>query len=264
MSDLKNAPLKGVGILVTRAEDQAADMIQQLKNLGASVYSFPVIVIEPLSLPTGLQTVLDRISSYERLIFTSANGVRVFAGHLEKAGIDPRDVPMAVCVGPRTAEAWKASGGQVSDVPKQFSGEGVVEMLGSDLTGRSYLILRPETVKTNLAALLTDRGAVTDQLILYRTGTNPDGNTGLHNLMEGEDVDVVTFTSPSSVEGLIQILGSSDALKDKICLCIGPTTSKAAIEAGLERVYHPEEFTVEGILQILPALLNRGAERRIT
>ena len=264
MPELKNKPLNGIGILVTRAEDQAAGMIHQLEDLGAVVHSFPVIVIEPLPRPEGLQASLDKIHSYDMLIFTSANGARIFAGHLETAGIAPRDLATAVCVGPRTAEAWEASGGHVSDLPGAFSGEGVVDMLGSDLTGQSCLVIRPEVVKTDLASLLNDRGAAAEQLVLYRTITNPDENSHLRNLMRGGKIDVVTFTSPSSIEGMIQLLGNSEPLKPKICLCIGPTTLKAALEAGLERVYHPEEFTVEGMLQMLPALVGEGDERRIT
>jgi len=262
LPELKSKPLNGIGILVTRAEDQAAEMIGRLENLGATVYPFPVIVIKPISRPAGLKTVLDNLISYDRMIFTSVNGVKIFADHLSRAGISPSGAPEAICVGPRTAEAWEATGGRVSEIPQCFSGEGIVDLLGDDLTGHSYLVLRPEDVKTDLGTSLTNRGARADQLILYKTETNRGDYSSLRRLLDDGAIEVITFTSPSSVEGLIQILGDIEVLKSKICLCIGPTTAEKASEAGLDRVYHPEEFTVEGMLQLLPALIEGGDERR--
>ena len=263
MSDLQNKPLNGIGILVTRAEDQAAGMIGQLEKLGATVYPFPVIVIKSISRPAGLKTVLDNLVSYDRLIFTSVNGVKIFADHLGRAGISPSGTPAAICVGPRTAEAWEASGGRVSETPQRFSGEGIVDLLDNDLTGRSYLILRPEVVSTDLGESLRDRGARADQLILYRTGINRDDGYTVRRLFENRAIDVVTFTSPSSVEGLVRIMGGVDALRSSICLCIGPTTAEKASEIGLDRVHHPKEFTVGGMLRMIPALVEGGDQEPV-
>jgi len=262
LSDLQNKPLNGIGILVTRAEDQAAGMIDQLENLGATVYPFPVIVIKSIPQPAGLKTVLDNLISYDRLMFTSVNGVKIFADHLGRAGISPSGTPAAICVGPRTAEAWETSGGRVSETPQRFSGEGIVDLLDNDLTGRSYLILRPEVVKADLGASLSSRGARVDEVILYRTEPNRGNSSKLNCLLGNGAISVITFTSPSSVKGLVEIIGEVEPVGAAVSLCIGPTTARAAREAGLKRVFHPDEFTVEGMLQMIPALVEGGVERR--
>jgi uroporphyrinogen III methyltransferase/synthase len=72
-------PLAGVSVVVTRARDQARDLVAKLEALGAEVIEFPTIEIRPADDYRQLDAALTDLRSYDWLIFTSANGVRFFA-----------------------------------------------------------------------------------------------------------------------------------------------------------------------------------------
>ena len=246
--------LKGIGVLVTRSRGQASEMVRKLEDMGAVVFHIPAIAIIPVPEPAGLPEVLSRVLSYDALIFTSSNGVEIFSDHLRAAGMSPSDLPGAVCVGPRTAAAWERAGGRTIKFPEHFSGSGIPDLLGKDLTGKSFLILRPEVVKSELGPVLAHRGAAIDEVILYRTVGNRAGGSKLEKLLDQNSIGVVTFTSPSSVHAIMGLLDDEVSIRSILCLCIGKTTATAAREAGFVNVHHPEDYTVDGMLRMLPGL----------
>ncbi len=259
---MRTASLEGVGVLITRAAEQSESMSRALEELGATPLVFPTIQCIPLRDPAGLSIALEKIGSYDALIFTSANGTRFFVDHLREARIDMKLIPPAVCVGPRTAEAWRVEGGRVFTVPDEYTGEMIQNALGGHLSGKIYLVLRPQTVKTELGKALRDVGAVVDEIILYRTESIDRGRNELKQLLARNFIDIITFTSPSSVQGLAHLLGSLREVRDIPCMCVGPTTAVTAEREGMKRVYYPEEYTVDGMLRMLPTLIVEGSERR--
>jgi uroporphyrinogen-III synthase len=254
--------LAGVNVLVTRTPDQADDLAEPLRALGAEVTAIPAIRIEPEEEVTGLEEALATFNSYHGLVFTSVNGVEFFRLRLEEAGMDPAHAPPAYCVGPRTAAAWSGTGGQVKTLPEKFTASEVAGQMGGDLAGKKYLVLRPRVVKTELGEILRQRGAEADELVLYRTEMNSAGAGELKQLLEGRGVDVITYASPSAVRGTVIMAGGAENLAGTITLCIGPTTAEAAARAGLDNIHYPESYTVEGMIEMLPGLVSADSERR--
>ncbi len=259
---MRTLSLEGVGILITRAAEQSEGMSRALEELGATSFVLPTIQCIPFRDPAGLNIALEKISSYEALIFTSVNGVRFFVNHLREARMDMNLIPPAVCVGPRTAEAWRVEGGRVFTVPDEYTGEMILDTLGEDLSGKIYLILRPETVRTELGEALRDAGAVVDEIVLYKTQSIDTGRDELKQLLAHNSIDIITFTSPSSVQGLAHLLGSLREVREIPCICVGPTTAVVAEQEGMKKVFYPEEYTVDGMLRMLPTLIGEGSERR--
>ncbi len=251
---MRSQPLKGVGVLVTRAAEQSEGILESLGSLGAVPHSIPTVNYVPVQRPAGLEDSLEKIALFDAIVFTSANGVRFFAEHLEDHDLAPSGLPPAVCVGPITAEAWNLAGGQVLTFPAKYSSADIPGALGKDLSGKSYLILRPEKVKTELGALLVERGAAVTELVLYRTQSSKQHSDDLKGLLAQNAIDIITFTSPSSVAGLRDLMGSLDEVARIPCLCIGPSTAESALEEGFRDVSYPEEYTVEGMLRLLPKL----------
>ena len=73
-----NAPLRGRTIIVTRPRSQSEEIGSRLEALGASVIYFPTIEIAPPDSWDAVDDVLRKLSEYEWIIFTSANGARFF------------------------------------------------------------------------------------------------------------------------------------------------------------------------------------------
>jgi uroporphyrinogen-III synthase len=252
----ENKPLAGVNILVTRAREQAGELTSGLESLGARVHVVPTVLMEAETDPVGVRNLLAAPGSFDHLVFTSVNGVEFFLKFLENEGAEnkvvPAEFPPALCVGSKTALAWKKAGGRVGLVPERYTAHGLLDMLEEDLSGQRFAVLRPREVTTPLGGLIEARGGVVNELILYRTVVPGEGAAELDQALEA-GLDVITFASPSAVRGIISLESriqnpESRSVLGIPAICIGPTTAEAAREAGFKNVHFPEEYTAEGMI----------------
>jgi uroporphyrinogen III methyltransferase / synthase len=237
LSWYENKPLFGKGIVVTRPRGQADEFAELLRAEGARVILFPVITVEPLENTAPLDEALDRIGEYRWLIFTSANSVRFFFQRLRDRSMDIRDMkgPRIACIGPATAQAIRRKGLNVDIVPDDYISEGVIKAFdGIDLDGAKVLLPRAETARDVIPEGLAARGASVEVVPLYRTTGSGREGAELIAMMEEGRVDVLTFTSPSTVKHCLKMIGGVESIPDAVKIaCIGPVTAEAAKKAGL-------------------------------
>jgi len=257
-----NPLLDGIGVLVTRAREQAAAPASQLEKLGAKVFVLPAIKIEDLPDPEGLSEALQAIESFDHLVFSSINGVYSFLRRLGAENPTPSRMPPAICVGPKTAEVWRQSGGLVNAVPTRYTGRDLASMLGDRLEGASFLVLRPEKTETDLGGLLRKEGAKVREVVLYRTLPEEKNRADLERILEKGELDVIFFASPSAVKGVLSMGGKGDEIKDLLAVCIGPTTARAAVRGGFKKVLYPEKYTWDGMVEALLAKADEIRDRR--
>jgi uroporphyrinogen-III synthase len=268
----ENKPLSGINILVTRAREQAGELTMELESMGARVHAVPAVLMKPEADQAGIRELLDDPGSCDNLVFTSVNGVEFFLKFLENDPVGagtgsvpaPADLSPALCVGSKTALAWEKAGGKVGLVPENYTAHGLLDMLEEDLSGQRFVVLRPREVTTALGELIQARGGEVKELILYRTMVPEEGAAELQKAMKA-GLDVVTFTSPSAVRGIITLESriqnsESSRLLDIPAICIGPTTANAAEEEGFTEVYFPDEHTAEGMIAELMVIA--GALKR--
>ena len=124
-------PLFGKKILVTRAREQASDLSERLRVLGAAPVEFPTIGILPPESWADVDHCLQRMVLYDWIIFTSANGVKFLLERLSALGRDVRDLrgPRVCAIGPKTAEALEGLKIKVSFVPQEYRAEAIFEGL---------------------------------------------------------------------------------------------------------------------------------------
>ena len=74
---------------------------------------------------------LDRLPTYDWLVFTSVNGVRFFRERLDTRNLDARALAgiKVAAIGPATAEAVRALGVRPDCVPESYVAESVAEGL---------------------------------------------------------------------------------------------------------------------------------------
>lgn len=242
-------PLFGRGIVITRPEKQAGELASLLSEEGARIIHFPTIEIVPPETYDDLDRALANVEDYDWIIFTSANGVRFFFNRLSEMGKDVRDLKgIKICsIGPATKAAIKKHGIPVDIVPDEFISEGVVAALkGQGMEGTRVLLPRAEVARDVIPAGLEKLGATVDVAAAYRTVSSGRDGEELERLIEEGKVDVITFTSPSTVSNFITIMGGNFNLPETIRIaCIGPVTEKTAHEAGLrvDIVQGPYEIT---------------------
>ena len=249
-------PLFGRGIVITRPEPQAASMATLLQGAGARVISFPTIRIAPPESWEGLDAAIQHLEDYSWLVFTSANGVHFFLERLHAAGRDLRDLKgIRICtIGPATAEILDGRGLHVDLVPETYLSEGVVAAFERfALSGQRILLPRAEKARDVIPEGLTRQGAVVDVVTAYRTVNSGRKASELAEEIARGHVDVLTFTSPSTVTNFLEIMGPDFLpLPGGIRVaCIGPVTAAAAEKAGLPVDILQETYTVPGLVESL-------------
>lgn len=252
---IEQRPLFGRCVLVTRSRTQASQLTERLAALGADVIEMPTIRIEPPESYAALDEAIGRLDGYDWVVFTSVNGVDAFFERLDAAGKDSRALPLVASIGAATSDRIGEHGIRVDCQPERFIGEALAEAMvsGHGVAGRRLLLARaaeaPPTVPDGLRA----GGAVVDEVPAYRTivGAEPDAGT-LERLLGG-DVDVVTFTSSSTVRGFVAALGDRLAeLPDSLrFVSIGPVTSETARELGLPLAAEAAEHTIAGLVETI-------------
>ncbi|HTU16268.1 MAG TPA: uroporphyrinogen-III C-methyltransferase [Solirubrobacterales bacterium] len=248
----ENRPLHGRKVVVTRARSQASGFAGRLRLLGAEVVEIPAIRIEPLIESAEVEHMVGELSGYGWICLTSPNGAHLLFDAMARRGLDSRalaGVKIAV-IGPGTARAVAEHGIKADVIPERFVAESLVEALGGfDLSGRPVLIARAEEARDILPEALTERGADVRVLPLYRTVRETPSR---RELAAAEGADWITFTSASSVKNLAEAMPDGPPAGARL-VSIGPVTSAAARELGLEVAVEASRHDLDGLLEALLA-----------
>lgn len=253
--NLSQRPMFGKRILVTRARNQASKLTVKLENLGAEVIEAPAIEItDPSDLYEALDKAIDHVQDYHWLIFTSANGVEYFFNRLYQAGKDVRALGYAkiAAIGSATAEKLKQYGIVADVIPQEYRAEGVIEAMKGKLPPHAKILLpRAEEAREILPEKLREMGAEVEVAPAYRTVCGDVDSEALVSELVNGEIDVVTFTSSSTVKNLVNIIGSVDFLKDVKTACIGPVTADTAKSLGIEPDIIAKEYTIDGLVEAI-------------
>lgn len=240
-------PLFGVGVLVTRPRDQAGTFAASLREAGAVVYEAPVIELRDPENWAPVDDAIHRLTSYDWVVFTSANGVRRFVERVRSLGLDARAFAGAcLCaIGPETARTLETFGLRADLVPERYVAESVADALGP-YQPRRVLIPRARLAREVLPQALRNQGAEVDVIDVYRTEISAGGPQLRAAL---DNVQVVTFTSSSTVTAFLELTGGMPG--GKKVACIGPITAQTAHERGLSVDIISDEFTASGLKRAL-------------
>jgi uroporphyrinogen III methyltransferase/synthase len=248
-------PLFGRKILVTRAADQAAELSDRLRALGADAIELPVIALEPPADPGPLDRSVENLSSYEWLIFTSANGVRFFLDRLDQSRFDLRSLKARICaIGPATRKALEELHLKVDLMPEEYVAESLVKAFASqDLAGKRILLPRAAVARDVIPEELAKLGAQVDVVEAYRNVVPPSAAARAHDIFSSEKKpDWITFTSSSTVKNLLAITGR-EALDGVRIASIGPVTSATLCAHGLQVDAEAKQFTIDGLVEAILA-----------
>jgi uroporphyrinogen III methyltransferase/synthase len=254
-------PLFGKRILVTRPRDQAAELVDRLEARGAEAIEAPMIRIVPPEDYGPLDEACARASTFDCIIFTSANAVDAFIQRLLATPQDLRALKgVNLCaVGPATAERATRHGLKVDLTPPEFRAESVLQAIARTGTLRGLKILLPhaDIGREVLADELRKQGAEVTEVVAYRTVVaepERDGEPDIYRMLLEQRIDVVTFTSASAVRSFVQVLGAepaADLLRMTLVASIGPVTAEAAVRCNIQTTIMPASYTVPGLVDAI-------------
>jgi uroporphyrinogen III methyltransferase/synthase len=260
-------PFFGKRILVTRSREQASDLSERLRDLGAMPIEFPTIQVIPPESWADVDHCAARMVMYDWIIFTSVNGVKFFLERLFTLGLDIRDLkgPRVCAIGPKTAEALETLKIRVDFVPSEYRAEAILAGLrNEDLKGKRVLIPRARIARDVLPEELRKAGALVDVVEVYRT-VRPGGNAEeIRQSLRERSISTITFTSSSTVSNFVEMIGVPEAqeLTAGITIAsIGPITAEKARSFGIQTTVMPKEYTIPALVEALAEYFTTEAQR---
>ncbi len=256
-----NRPLFNKRVLVTRSRQQASALSQLLTERGARPIELPAIDIQPLTDNAELDEAIKDIDSYRWVLFTSVNGVEAFFQRMGEWKLDSRALggKKVGAIGSATAKSLAARGIKPDFMPDAFTSDGIIRGLESqDIRGQRFLLPRADIADKELVTGLQKLGAEVKEVAAYRTVPATDSTAGARERLIAGDIDVITFTSSSTVKNLLSAFpgGFPETNNYKIA-CIGPKTAAAAAGAGLKTDILAEEQTIPGLVAAIEAYFSR-------
>lgn len=259
----------GRTILITRAPHQADELVQLVKANGMIPVLFPLIDIVPPPTWEQCDAAIESLYMYDGVVFTSANAVAKFIGRMQEisASVGELNSKRIIAVGTKTGEMLERAGVAVTEIPESFTSVDLGRMLAhEDLRDRTFLFPHGNLTDNNLSGALKLLGATVDRVIVYQTKPHRPANTDdVKNMIATGTIDVITFTSPSTVVNFCALYLPHEIPTVEAqthFAVIGPTTAVAARSAGLEVNIVANEATssslVEAIQQFFGSTLRSG------
>ncbi|MGD8449025.1 MAG: uroporphyrinogen-III C-methyltransferase [Desulfobacterales bacterium] len=253
----ENRPLMGLRIVVTRAREQASELVERLSDLGAECLECPTITVVPPDDFNPLDTAIQNLSTYEWLVFTSVNGVNFFFNRLYEKNKDVRalrNVNTAV-IGPATAKRLFDFGIHSDIVPESYRAESIIKAFGDkDINGKKILLPRAKEARPILPLELTRMGAIVDEVTAYCTRSVQDNADLLLKRLKDKTIDLITFTSSSTVKNFHALLPSEDLqnlMQGVTVASIGPITADTARNLGFDIHIIAESYTIPGLCEAI-------------
>lgn len=256
LSWYEKLPLFGANICVTRSRNQSSNIKNALRDLGAEVTEMNSIKISSTS--HNINDYLDKLSAYDHIILTSVNGVNVFFDYLIKNKYDIRNLKAKFSVvGSATKRALLSKGIVPFIMAREFHGEGMFKSLEPHLNkGEKVLIPASSSSRDYLFDEISKLGLEVDRINIYDTLPGD-----VRNPKAFDEVDLVLYTSPTTVNNMIDMVGIHK-IKEKINIAIGPQTKKALDAHDIESMMckvHTEAGFLSEIVDMWKEIKDGGA-----
>jgi uroporphyrinogen-III synthase/DNA-binding Lrp family transcriptional regulator len=256
--------LKGKVVAIVRPPDQVKELSDAIESLGGTPYEAPLIEVKPVKDQESLIRLIKDTTSgrMDILAFMSQNGVRQtfevakneglersFKDHIKKINL--------ISIGPKTKHELEKIGFSNVKLPEEYSSFGLIKFLEkTDLKDKRIGLPRAKGVDDTLRLSLEKLGAKVIEAEAYEV--KETSNISLvKNLIRDliiEKIDVIAFTSPSTVRSLIENTRKFSepekveaSLRKIVIASIGTTTRKVLEELGFKVQVTPSEFTVEAL-----------------
>jgi uroporphyrinogen III methyltransferase / synthase len=233
-------PLAAKRIIVTRAPEQASELIRALEALGAEVLLLPTVGFAPAEDAAELDAALAGLAQFDWILFTSQNAVRFFCSRWSESG---RERPAlgsvrgrVAAVGAATARALESEGMRVEYVAQTQTGESLAAELRDSVRGQQVLLPRSDRVDDRLPSALREAGATVHEVTAYRTLRPETLDPEILGGLRHAEIAAIVFASPSAFHNLAAFVPSAElaALSNQVQFAaIGSTTARALREAGV-------------------------------
>jgi len=245
-------PLSGKNILLTATRGLVEKMSPEFKKLGANTCEMSLIATKEIEIDK--ERFVSELKLATHVLFTSSNGVDIFFEKIKNYDIDIRSLyNKKICViGSGSSEALKKYGVNADFIPSKFDSKSFVEEILPKLDKKSrVLMLRAKLGNDNLPNGLKKAGIEFSDIPIYDTIIDYRRSFELNK--EIKKFDYVVVASASAAKALYEMIEDKSALLNRV-VSIGPVTTKALREFGIEELITAKQYDVKGIVDAIKKL----------
>jgi uroporphyrinogen III methyltransferase/synthase len=241
-------PLSGRVVLVTRPGEQAQELRELLAALGAEVLEQPGISVSDPPDWSPVDAALERIASYDWLVFSSSNGVKRLLDRLLLRGGSLQQLAAVklAAIGPGTAAELVRYGLAAEIVPGEYRAESLADALAPQAAGRRFLLARASRGRQVLPERLLAAGGIVEQVVVYSTSDVETADPQVAAALAAGRVDWVTVTSSAIARAIVGLFG--EQLRKTRLASISPVTSQTLHELGHPPAAEAVEYTMAGLV----------------
>lgn len=241
-------------VLVTRAKNQYKKMADAILDVGALPVSMPMIEIKDNLHKSEIIKMYEDIKKYDWIVFTSQNAVKIFMSGFKFNELDIRAIAhiKIACIGSATENELKKYCLNADVKPEEFQSEELALELKNRVKQNEKVLIPTSSIAHNsIAKTLQSSVKCVDIRYMYDVTVPKYARGELYNKLK--NIDVITFTSPSCVNGFMDTLKNDEIeikeLSTKKIICIGPITAGALEKCGIKKYICSSTHTVRGITE---------------
>lgn len=247
--------LQGKSVLLTRSAESNASMVKLLESYDARAIILPSIEITDPDLWEEVDRAIINIRQYDGVFFTSKNAVERLLNRIDAINGDAKGILQSraiYAVGEKTEEALEEAGIPVADTPDVYSAEALAESFADqDLTDKYFLFPRSNIGKDIIPTYLREMNAEVDEVVVYNNVSPQQKDLdAVRTALLNQEIDVVTFFSPSAVRNFLQMMGKKCLEQTRVAV-IGPSTATAAESLGLSVDVIAKQATAESLVETI-------------
>jgi uroporphyrinogen-III synthase len=205
---MRDQPLKGKSIVVTRPAHQADAFARLIKEAGGRPIVFPAIEIRDVKDPWAVTRLIDRLDHFDLAIFVSPNAVERAMKVISGRRKFPRRLQVAT-VGGASVRALERFGITGVVAPQgRYDSESLLELPElAAVKGRRVVIFRGEGGRELLGETLRERGATVEYAECYRRVRPELDPAPLLQAWSGKGIDAITVTSSEGLRNFADMIG---------------------------------------------------------
>ncbi|WLD92264.1 uroporphyrinogen-III synthase [Alkalihalobacillus sp. AL-G] len=245
-------PLTGLRILITRSEAQAIPFIKKIERLGGTAISAPLITFRLPADLSSIEHLMKQLDQYKWIVFTSQNAVRFFLKMAERLQLNEKDLKnhKLAAIGEKTESLLNEHGLDVHFSPTEYVAEQFVEEFGCVLQDDERVLFpHGSLARDTIASGMEGRNKQIDSFVAYETVPDTTRKQKLIKLVKQGEVDIVTFTSSSTVHLFFEHIRDELSVPTRLQFaCIGPITAGTLESYGFKANIIASVYTIDGLL----------------
>lgn len=243
-------------ILVTRSEDQAGEFIKLIESQGGKAILFSTIRITAPDDWCECDEAIGDLNSFDGIIFTSSNAADKFLERFKfiTDRLTALNSKLIFAVGEKTKSAIERHNIKCFSVPETYTAEHLADTIKTiGVQNKKFLFPRGNIGRDILIEKLAEYGAEVKSVVVYKTEKAiPENLNSIEKeLLEGR-IDVVTFTSPSTVKNFFSLFSEATKAQftnNTVFAVIGEVTAEALRKFGNEPAVIANPSTIEEMVE---------------